>query len=45
MSKAGKLLDIDFRECEKLFKQSSNQIGEIEKNCRAKCKNSKKVKK
>ena len=49
MSKAGKLLDIvmpgNFRECEKLFKQSSNQIGVIEKNCRAKCKNSNKVKK
>ena len=42
MSKAGDLLDIvmpgNIRECEKLFKQSSSQIGVIEKNCKAKCK-------
>ncbi len=43
MSEAGDLLDIvmpgNVRECEKLFKQSSRQIGVIEKNCKAKCKN------
>ena len=42
ISNGGQLLDIpmpgNVRECAKLLKQTSNQIGNLEKKCREKCK-------